>query len=121
MIYTYTLAFLLLLSLQYPSICWYQSGTYNIQIFNAIGNVEISVGPRQYRSTDTPHITEIFQSGLYRDQMYKVVVTAESFGESFQAEKIFSEYIYMSVSSHSSNNNSRYKFSIFTFCVKYEL
>ena len=54
----------------------------------------MSVGPRQYRSTDTSHITENFQSGLSKDHKYKVVVTAESFGESFQAEEMFSECVF---------------------------
>ena len=51
----------------------------------------MSVGPRQYRGSGNPHITEKFQSGLLKGHVYRVLVTAESFGESVQAEKPFGE------------------------------
>ena len=40
---------------------------------------------------DNPLITEVFPTGLSMDQVYRVVVTAESFGQSVQTEKVFSE------------------------------
>ena len=56
----------------------------------------MSVGPRQYRGSGNPHITEKFQSGLLKGRVYRVIVTVESFGESVQAEKPFSEcFVYL--------------------------
>ena len=56
-----------------------------------MGNVDLSVGPRQHRGSDSPHITTEFQSGLSMGGVYRVIVTVESFRESVQAEKQFSE------------------------------
>ena len=92
-----------------------------IQIFDATGKVEMSVGPRQYNSKENSHITEDFQSGLNKDQMYKVVVTAESFGESVQAEEMFSECAQLLFfSSHYHILVCRYFTHTTTKCARYK-
>ena len=51
----------------------------------------MSVGPNLHMGQENPRITEVFPTGLSMDQVYKVVVTTNSFGQSVQEEKVFSE------------------------------
>ncbi len=49
------------------------------------------LGPLTYRGTENSQITQSFSRGLVSNQLYKTVVTAETFGESIRTETNFSK------------------------------
>ncbi len=76
--------------MQYPSICWYQVGTYEIDILKETEGKVLSMGPFTYRGSDNPRITHTLQNGLAVNQLYRAVITATSYGENVTTEINFS-------------------------------
>lgn len=96
---------LFLLFTQYPTVCWFQSRTYRVQIVdNATELVVEERGPLTANREDLV-VTETF-SGLDRHKNYIARVYADSFAGSVNTTVDFSAYI-SQCHAHCIDNNSK--------------